>query len=729
MLLTMDAIKFDINDAIDCNNWYTNSNQPIFVMKCNGGDISLCQMNKSAYELLKCNIDDFSNLTPLNIGLFQSNDDMQKYIDSIIGPEGVTYLTHIIPKTENPISSEITLYRNPNSDYLVAFQQNTGNTSKMLNALRHSEYRFLLMAESIADGIVIYENGKMVFSNTAMHNITGYSKEQIRDMDELSFACDYERERAEQFISERQQMKQKVYNFEFWIRTRTGQEKFVRNSYTIVKSLDGDIVTMYLIVDDHTSQKLAERAMLKSQTEFKMLADNSPDLITRYNRDLTYSFVNKAVEEVTKIPSVNIIGRNTIDIDIDQETASFIEEMHLEVFRTGRKLKFEFRMNIDGHQHIYQACMVPELSKDGSVNTVLNVSRDITQIKDVENELNREKRNIIESNNLIASNLKLLGVKLIETCPELKGTSAMSSVYRISEWIGVDSRLMKLEPKTIDVCLFLDEYYNRRYSDAESKGISLKLDKPQPILKIYADTQIISLVLNCLVDNSMEADGVSQIDIGYGTTENDEIVFFVKDNGNGIPSDVQAKIFEPFQSFGKNGHSGLGLSTAKKCVEQLKGRIWCYSNANEGSQFFFTQPIGVQQPEIKPANTDKKRWASKKIHVVEDTDANYMLIEAMLKPQGQPQLTRSVNGQHAIDYVRNNPDIDLILMDIQLPDINGYEVTQQIRTFNTKVPIIAQTAYAMYADVVKALDSGCNDFIAKPIKIKKMMSLLEKYLG
>ena len=106
-----------------------------------------------------------------------------------------------------------------------------------------------------------------------------------------------------------------------------------------------------------------------------------------------------------------------------------------------------------------------------------------------------------------------------------------------------------------------------------------------------------------------------------------------------------------------------------------------------------------------------------------------MLIEAMLKMQGPPVMSRSVDGAHALDFIRKNPDTDLILMDIQLPDMNGYEVTRQIRTFNTTVPIIAQTAYAMYADVVKALDAGCNDFIAKPIKLKKMLSLLEKYLG
>lgn len=730
IFFSMEDIIFDINDAVDCNNWFANSIQPIIVMKNDGRKLSLYKINKSACELLKCALDNYKTLSPVSIGLFKGEDDEQKYIDAEIGPEGVSYLTHIKPLIEPNISSEITLYKKKSAngdDFIVAFQQSIGDSTKMLGALRHSEYRFLHMAENISDGIVIYEDSKMVFVNSAFLNITGYTKEQVRDMNELSYACDYERDRVQAFINERSQMKQKSYNFEFWIRTRSGEEKYIRINYTYSLSPNNS-TSVYLTASDHTSQKLAERAMLKSQTEFKMLADNSPDLITRYSRSLTYIYVNKAVEDVTKIPAVNFIGRNIIDIELEQETTSFIEEMHLEVFRTGRKLKFEFRMNIEGKQRIFQASMVPELSKDGSVNTVLNVSRDITQIKDFEIELNKEKQRIIENNNQIASNIKLLGVTLLETCPELKGTTAISALNRIAEWTGIGGRLMKLDLATIDVCQFLSEYQSRRINDVSAHGINLKLAIPQTTTKIYSDTHVLSTILDCLIDNAVELQNITQIEFGFGTTDNNEIVFFVKDTGEGINPDLQEKIFEPFFSVGKKGHSGLGLSTARKCIEQLKGRIWCYSAPGEGAQFFFTHPAGVVQPNVKPVDTDKK-WTDKKIHVVEDTDANYMLIEAMLKPQGPPQLSRSVSGQHAIEYVRNNPDIDLILMDIQLPDINGYEVTQQIRSFNTNVPIIAQTAYAMYADVVKALDSGCNDFIAKPIKVKKMMSLLEKYLG
>lgn len=725
----MEDIRFDINNAIDCNNWFVRSPQPIFVMKVNGSNLTLHRINRSACELLKCTDDGYHSLSPLKIGLFKSDADIQQYIDSEIGPEGVTYVTQIIPLIEPEISSEITLYKMRSADgqtYLTAFQQNAGNLTKILSALRHSEFRFLMMAENITDGIMIYENGKLAFANTASTKITGYSKEQLKTTSPLALICDYERERVHRLMEEQKKTNPNFFSTEVWILNRTGQEKCIKCVFSMTKTQIGETIS-YNVITDITAQKLTERALIKSQEEFKMLADNSPDIITRYNRNLTYAYVNRAIEEITKIPAEKFIGRNTMDIELDQNMASFIEEMHLEVFRTGRKLKFEFRMNVDGKHRIFQASMVPEMSKDGSVNTVLNVSRDITQIKEFEVELNKEKQRMIESNSNIAANIKLLGVKLIETCPELKNTSLFTSITRIAEWTGIGARLQKLERTTVDVIQMLTDYHLKKTAELSELGISLILDFPDDTIKIYTDPHILNTIFNCLLDNAVESEGVTEIHIGFGTSDNNEVVFFMKDNGCGIKSDMQEKIFEPFCTIGKNDHSGLGLSTARKCVEHLKGRIWCYSEG-KGAQFFFTHPIGIMQPNVK-SDTKNSKWARKKIHVVEDTDANYVLIEAMLKLQGVIHLSRSVDGQQAVEYVRNNTDIDLILMDIQLPDMDGYAVAQQIRTFNTKVPIIAQTAYAMYADVVKAINAGCNDFIAKPIKVNKMLALLDKYLG
>ena len=723
--------NFDITNAIDCNNWFLRSSQPIFIVRCDNGVPMLNKINRSACELLKCTENNYQTLSPIEIGLFKSEDEFRKYAEAEIGPEGVTYSTQLVPLIEPLISSEITLYKTKSADgytYLAAFQQNVGNLTKILSALRHSEFRFLMMAENITDGIMIYENGKLMFANTASTKITGFTKEQLKSTSPLSLICDYDRERVSKLIAEQQKSNPNFFSAEVWILNRAGQEKCIKCVFSMTKTQNGETIS-YNVITDITAQKITEKALIKSQEEFKMLADNSPDLITRYNRNLTYAYVNRAVEEVTKIPAAKYIGHNIMDVEFDQNTASFLEEMHLEVFRTGRKMKFEFKMNVDNQLRIFQASMVPEMSKDGTVNTVLNVSRDITQIKSYENELNNEKQRIIDNNNKIASNIKLLGVKMIESHAELRDSEFIMALNGIAEWTGISGRLLKLEPSTIDVCTFITEYHARRQNEASAHGISFRLEIPHTSIKIYSDAKILTKILDNLINNAFEISEVTSVDLGFGTTDNDEIVFFVKDSGKGVPADIQEKIFEPFYTQGKEKHTGLGLSIAKRCVEHLKGRIWCYSAANEGTQFFFTLPIGVHQPNVHSSASDMKKWSSKKIHVVEDNDANYMLIEAMLKAQGPPIMSRSVDGTHALDYIRKNPDIDLILMDIQLPDINGYEVTRQVRTFNTNVPIIAQTAYAMYADVVKALEAGCNDFIAKPIKLKKMLALLEKYLG
>ena len=727
----MNEVKFNITDALDCNNWFDNAVQPVFVMRQTEDGLVLQYINQSAYELLKCNPDDFSTLTPINIGLFADKADEQQYTQTEIGSSGVEFVAHIIPRIEHPITSEITLYKHTNIDgevYFVAFQRVSGNVVKILEALRRSEYRFLMMAENITDGIMIYENGKLVFANTACTNITGYNKEQLKDINEMTLVCDYERERLMKLMQAQMAQNPKYFSTEVWIKNRLGQEKCIKSVYSYTKSQNGGI--SYNVITDITAQKITEKALIKSQQEFKMLADNSPDMITRYTRGLTYSFVNKTVEEVTKIPVSNFLGHNTLDVELDQEAASFLEEMHLEVFRTGRKLKFEFRMTIDGHQHFFQSLMVPEFSKDGSVNTVLNVSRDISQMKEDENKVNSEKQQIIENNNQIAANIKLLGAKLVEECPSLKGSDSIKYLASIAEWTGIGGMLLNMKPAPIDVNQFMKELYDKRLNMVSAAGKTLNLSLPEQTSKIYADAKVLTIVIDQLIDNAVEAEGATVVSIGWGVSKNDEIVFFVKDDGTGIKADLKEKIFEPFFTTQKGTQSGLGLSTAHKCVEQMKGRLWCYSQPGEGAQFFFTQPASVMQPAATtPTRNAVSSWRDKKIHVVEDTDSNYMLIEAMLSTQGPPQLSRSITGRHAIDYIREHPDIDLILMDIQLPDINGYDVTRQVRTFNTNVPIIAQTAYAMYADVVKALEAGCNDFIAKPIQLKKMLTLLEKYLG
>ncbi|MBI9036281.1 MAG: response regulator [Bacteroidales bacterium] len=705
--------------------------QPAFILRGKVGEKSLKieKVNKSGVDLLKFSRDEIVKLSPIDLGIFSSEDQYQKFSSSLSKNESITYLAKINTKNEHTISSEITLYSfsDKNTIHLMAFQRNIGNQQKVVEALRQSEYRFLQMAENLAEGIEIIEDEKTVFVNSRMCQITGYQKDELKLVDEFSLALPYEVDRIKAFKEKINESTQGIHAIEFWIRTKSGQEKCIKNNYTFSLRTDGRKTT-YIITSDISARKRIEQALRKSQTEFRMLAENSPDMITRYNKDLTYTYANLTIEKITNIPVSQFIGRNNHELNLEAELVSFLEEMHLEVFRTGRTLKFEFRMSNDNDTKIFQAQMVPELANDGTVETVLTVSRDITQIKQVERNLKEEKEKIIKENYKISKNLKEWSKKLCEKNDKLE-KNCFDPIHKIADWAEYGHNSEMVNPKTISVNNFLKDFFNTKATIIEEYKLEANIILPVHEISIYTDENLLFNTLNLLLENAIEATEEGKVEIGYDIYNENEIVFFVKDTGVGIDPDNTEKIFEPFISIAKENHAGLGLSISQKNVDVFGGIIWCLSSVGTGSTFCFTHPAKIEQNLLQTkSETLESIWKDKSILIVEDTNTNFLLLESLLL-RYDVKITRALTGHEAIQFMKDDSTFDLILMDIQLPGINGYEATTEIRKFNKEIPIIAQTAYAMYDDVVKALDAGCNDFIAKPIKSKKLLGLIDKYLS
>jgi CheY-like chemotaxis protein len=216
-----------------------------------------------------------------------------------------------------------------------------------------------------------------------------------------------------------------------------------------------------------------------------------------------------------------------------------------------------------------------------------------------------------------------------------------------------------------------------------------------------------------------------------------ELEFFVKDTGNGIRQEQLEIIFERFrqgsETLTKNYEgAGLGLSISKAFVEMLGGKIWVESELGKGSVFYFTIPYNGGQ-EVKDGikidylvDAKEKQSQKLKILIAEDDKVSAKLLEKTLALFGK-EILKARNGVEAVEACRNNPDIDLVLMDIQMPEMDGYETTRQIRQFNKNVIIIAQTAYALMGDREKAIEAGCNDYISKPVEKEQLMALLQQY--
>ena len=256
---------------------------------------------------------------------------------------------------------------------------------------------------------------------------------------------------------------------------------------------------------------------------------------------------------------------------------------------------------------------------------------------------------------------------------------------------------------------------------------------------IKTDSEKVYTILTNIVKNAIKFSEKGSIEFGYTLKKESKpsvLEFYVKDTGIGIPKDRQKAIFERFiqaditDSRAFQG-SGLGLSISKAYVEMLGGKIWVESEEGEGSSFYFTLPYTSEKIKEKNAKNEvltpveDASINNLKILIAEDDETSEMLISIAVKKFGK-EIISVRTGTEAVAACRNNRDIDLVLMDIDMPEMNGYEATRQIRKFNKDVIIIAQTAYALLGDNEKAIAAGCDDYIPKPIKTDELLKKIEK---
>ena len=263
--------------------------------------------------------------------------------------------------------------------------------------------------------------------------------------------------------------------------------------------------------------------------------------------------------------------------------------------------------------------------------------------------------------------------------------------------------------------------------------LSNMLNDTRSIIK--TDPLRLKQVLVNLIGNALKFTENGSVEFGYTLSTNKTLLFYVKDTGIGIADKDQAIIFERFRQSDysvnrKYGGTGLGLSISKGFVELLGGKIWVKSNEGKGSTFYFNlpyQPIKSSKEEIKPETKSiTYNWKDKVILIVEDNETNQRFIKEMLK-RTNAKLLHVDNGKKAVDMVRSNGSIDIALMDIQLPEMSGYEATKQIKEFKKDMPIIAVTANAMAEEKKKCIEAGCDDYVTKPIDIDHLLSIINTY--
>lgn len=309
----------------------------------------------------------------------------------------------------------------------------------------------------------------------------------------------------------------------------------------------------------------------------------------------------------------------------------------------------------------------------------------------------------------------------------------------IIDFASIEAGEAKIEKKEFNphpTLEFLHDHYANEILKLNKDSLILRFDNENSDREMVIETDPVRLkqILSILLDNAIKFTDSGSIDFGFVHSNNKNIEFYVKDTGIGIDSKYGDLIFERFRQVEEYatrnyGGTGIGLSVAKSLVNMLDGKIWFESTPGVGSTFFVSLPCNGKA-SIDPSVAEPKTydWKNKVVLVAEDKEINYEIIKETLSVTNV-DLIWAKNGQEALDIVKANEKIDVILMDIQMPVMNGYETTQKIKSITTEIPIIAHTAYALKQDNIKCFEAGCDDYIAKPISLSLFLNKLDKYLS
>ncbi|UCG27743.1 MAG: PAS domain S-box protein [Bacteroidales bacterium] len=561
------------------------------------------------------------------------------------------------------------------------------------------------------------------------------------------------------------------------LRLMEGEDSF--RSETIYFDLDRkkvEAITRWAVVPGHedtldmivvSMEDMTERNLANKQLEILSSAiDQSPISVIIYDSEGKIEYANPKFTEISGYTFNEVVGRKAVELPSAMVPDLGFEDLISSV-QEAKEWVGEFQnRKKDGELYWELASISAITNQSGEINHIVAIKEDITKRKETEQELIEAKTRAEESDRLKTSFLAnmsheirtpmnaIVGFAELLKDPDLAqeqrtefSSILTSSCETLSALIDdivdiarIEAGQTKIKFSECSVDEILHELYTFFTEEIKRKGkdIELKLKSTLGNITVITDKARLRQVLSNLLGNALKFTDSGQIEFGCVLKYDNTIEFVVTDTGIGIPEEMQELVFDRFRQLDsstsrKHGGTGLGLTISKNLVDLLGGSIWLESVPGKGSSFFFTIPVEPKEREETKKSLhlkiikDVQKWPSKKILIVEDNLANFEFFKAVLSKTGAG-LIRASNGMEAIDLIESGNPIDLVLMDIQMPEMNGYEATRQIKKRWKNIPVIAQTAYAMPHDKEKSLSAGCDDYLSKPIRPDDLIAMVGKYL-
>ena len=529
------------------------------------------------------------------------------------------------------------------------------------------------------------------------------------------------------------------------------------NSVPIIEN--GRIKYFITTFRDISSQTRYEK-QIKELKEFnEKIIESIKDGIAVINENNEIIFTNPAFERLLKTSKGSIVGTKwtdmIADIPIDDFSAPSINEIS-SIVRTEVAFK-------TGKGDILNT-MITISPADRKKNTYILLLTDITERKKMESDILKSKERAEESDRLktaFLSNMSheirtplnsIIGFSYLLKSREVPAekqkiylnqiNSSSQMLLRLIQDIidisKIEAGQLSIETSVFDIKVLFNELYQYFSNEISgtNKKIELKCKNRKNSLLYKNDFIRIKQVFSNLISNAIKFTDSGYIEYGYNI-KNDKIQFFVQDTGIGIRKEDKKMLFQRFSRVDKRythetRGTGLGLVICKNIVEIMGGEIEFDSIYKKGSNFYFTLPYNKVEEKHEQKSSSTVQVNSNHnivtVLIAEDDDINYMFIHEFLS-EYKFKLIRAVNGEDVISKLNENPDISIVLMDLQMPVIDGIEATKRIRETNKDIPILAQTAYAFSSERKACIEAGCNDYISKPIVQEELLEKINKLLS
>ncbi|MDO9254545.1 MAG: response regulator [Bacteroidales bacterium] len=513
------------------------------------------------------------------------------------------------------------------------------------------------------------------------------------------------------------------------------------------------------------SRRQAEDALRESEQNFRTLADSGQTLIWAAGTDKRCNYFNRVWLEFTGHTLEQELGNSCIN-DIHPDDAQQRIDIYHKAFDLRDKFSAEYRLLHHSGEYLWiQENGSPRYSSTGEFLGYIGQCQDITRRKQSELELQKKNEELQKLNaekdkffSIIAHDLRspfsaFLGyTQMMEeeletfTVEELQNIAStmrksanmlFNLLENLLEWSRMQRGLNSFKPELFLLREQIEAGIELVRDATEKKKIGIYMDIPGDLL-VFADPQMFESLIRNLVFNAIKfTPQGGEIKIDAKTIPGNSVQVSVKDTGIGMNNDILDKLFRMNEDTNRKGtegepSTGLGLIICKDFIDKLGGEIWAESEEGEGSTFYFTLPGSNEQEgknDIRNTIAPHKTYTKikpLKILIAEDDDTSEMLISITLKKFSKVFL-KAATGSEAVEICRTNPDIDLVMMDIQMPEMDGYEATRHIRQFNSNVVIIAQTAFGKLNESETAKEAGCNEYITKPLNLDMLRKLMLKH--